>query len=117
MDYDEEVTFIPPVPPHENSTDIHLLSCGVQVKKYDDGTLPGVTYFMPDGQDIKLKEELCRVPEYLFDSMKLENVENQKLHHLAYDCIKAPHTHTHPSFSFRVIDCSWHASCRSATLM
>jgi hypothetical protein len=34
-----------------------------EVRKYDDGTLPGVTYFMPDGQDIKLKEILCRVTD------------------------------------------------------
>ena len=34
-----------------------------EVRKYDDGSLPGVTYYMPDGQDIKLKETLCRVPE------------------------------------------------------
>jgi len=59
-----------------------------EVAKYESGELNGITYYMPDGQEIKLKEQLCRVPEYLFDSMKLENVENQKLHVLVHDTIK-----------------------------
>jgi len=53
-----------------------------EIRNFNNGTNPGVTYFMPDGQDVLLKDPLCQVPEFLFDSMKLENVENQSLHSL-----------------------------------
>lgn len=58
-----------------------------EVDRYENGELAGKTYYMPDGQDVELKEIMCRVPEYLFNSMKLENVENQQLHKLTWDTI------------------------------
>jgi len=59
-----------------------------EVERYRDGSNPGVTYFMPDGQSVRIKETMCQVPEFLFNPMKLENIENRTVHELTADTIK-----------------------------
>jgi len=63
------------------------LDYDAEVAAYRSGQKPGIIYYMPDGQEVELQETLCQVPEYLFNSMKLENVENQPLHTVTSDTI------------------------------